>query len=63
MALSIGLASISAVAEDDYEPKGPTILDILSDNEGAEALVAAVLVVDESGSPALSLAKALDDPE
>ncbi len=62
MALSIGLASTSALADDDHERKGPTILDTLLDTEGAEAVVAAVLLVDESGPLSFSLAELLDDP-
>jgi len=50
MVLSLGLASTTALADDDHERTGPTILDTLLDTDGAEAVVAAALLVDEAES-------------
>lgn len=49
MILSLGLSSMTAFADDDDEDRrGPTVLDTLVRTDGAQAVVAAVLVVDET---------------
>jgi hypothetical protein len=63
LVLSLGLVSTHAMANEDFERKGLTILDTLSNTEGAEAVVAAVLLVDDAGSLNFSLAGLLDDPK
>ena len=59
LALTLSLAAPFAAADDDdgyrYK-KPPTILDTLVNTDGAQALVAAVLVVDEAGALHFSLA-------
>ena len=47
MVLSLGLASTAVIADDDDDDRrGPTVLDTLVQTDGAQAVVAAVLVVD-----------------
>jgi uncharacterized surface protein with fasciclin (FAS1) repeats len=62
LALTLSLAAPFAAADDDdgyrYK-KPPTILDTLVNTDGAQALVAAVLVVDEAGALHFSLADVL----
>ncbi len=49
MILFLGLASMTAIADDDDDDRrGPTVLDTLVRTDGAQAVVAAVLVVDEA---------------
>ena len=68
LALSFFLISPTVVASDhDHHGWGykntPTILDRLLATDGAQAVVAAVLVVDEAGVLHFSLAEILGDPE
>jgi len=65
--LSIALAAAffvaapsASFAHQDYKNKG-TILDLLTETDGAQAVVAAVLVVDEAGVLPFSLAELLGD--
>lgn len=63
VAAVLGLTSVSALSFDGYSQfyKRGTILDTLVDTDGTQALVAAVLVVDESGVLDFSLADLLDN--
>lgn len=60
---TFGLSSTTAYSYGGYDSffKRPTILDTLVDTDGTQALVAAVLVVDESGVLDFSLAGLLDN--
>lgn len=63
LALALLLAAPFAMADNDrygYK-KTPTILDKLVQTDGAQAVVAAVLVVDEAGVLSFSLAEILGD--
>ena len=68
LALSFFLIAPTVMADDhdhhgwEYK-KTPTILDRLVATDGAQAVVAAVLVVDESGVLHFSLAEILGDPK
>lgn len=60
VALVVGGMSTTAFAgKDKYRSSPPTILDILTQTDGAQAVVAAALVVDEAGVLDFSLAKLL----
>ena len=63
LALAMLLTPMAVMAghEDDNNNKKPTVVDILSEVDGAQAVVAAVLVVDESGVLTFSLAELLGD--
>ena len=58
LVLLIALSSTSALADDK---RVPTILDRLLDTDGAQAVVAAVLVVDDAKALPFGLADLLDD--
>ena len=64
LTLAFFLTTSFAIADDDYRygwgyKKTPTILDKLIATDGAQAVVAAVLVVDEAGALHFSLAEVL----
>ena len=60
LALALFIAPLTVMAE-DHDNKKPTVLDILLEVDGAQAVVAAVLVVDEFGALPSSLAELLGD--
>ena len=47
MVVFLGIASTTAIADDDDDRRGFTVLDKLVQTDGAQAVVAAVLVVDD----------------
>ena len=61
MVIFLGSTSFSALAEDDDDRRVPTILNTLIQTDGAQAVVAAVLVVDEADELPFSLAELLDN--
>jgi uncharacterized surface protein with fasciclin (FAS1) repeats len=63
LALAILLTPMAVMAghDDNNNNKKPTVVEILSEVDGAQAVVAAVLVVDESGVLTFSLAELLGD--
>ena len=63
LALAMLLTPMAVMADhdDDKNNKKPTVVDILSEVDGAQAVVAAVLVVDDSGVLTFSLAELLGD--
>lgn len=64
-ALTLGFTSFTAIAGDDHHHhdyhKGNTVVDKLIATDGAQALVAAVLVVDELGG--YQIAETLSNPK
>ena len=68
LALSFFMIAPTVMADDHHHhdwahKKSPTILDRLVATDGAQAVVAAVLVVDEAGVLHFSLAEILGNPE
>lgn len=63
LALAMLLTPMAVMADhdDDNSNKKPTVVEILSEVDGAQAVVAAVLVVDEAGVLTFSLAELLGD--
>ena len=61
LALAMLITPMAVMAGHDDNNKKPTVLDILSEVDGAQAVVAAVLVVDEEGVLTFSLAELLGD--
>lgn len=63
LALAMLLTPMAVMAghHDNNNNKKPTVVDILSEVDGAQAVVAAVLVVDEAGVLNFSLAELLGD--
>lgn len=64
LALAMLLTPMAVMAghdDDNNNNKKPTVVDILSEVDGAQAVVAAVLVVDEAGVLNFSLAELLGD--
>lgn len=64
LALAMLLTPMAVMAghdDDNNNNKKPTVVDILSEVDGAQAVVAAVLVVDEAGVLTFSLAELLGD--
>ena len=67
LALAMLLTPMAVMADHDddnnnnHNNKKPTVVEILSEVDGAQAVVAAVLVVDESGVLTVSLAELLGD--
>lgn len=62
--LALALCAMPSVASADYgfaDGKRGTVLDVLQRTDGAQAVVAAVLVVDEAEVLPFSLAELLDD--
>ena len=60
-ALLVAMPSSSLAGDGDRSSRNPTILDLLTTTDGAQAVVAAVLVVDEAGVLDFSLAELLGD--
>ena len=64
LALAMLLTPMAVMADhddDNNNNKKPTVVEILSEVDGAQAVVAAVLVVDEAGVLTFSLAELLGD--
>ena len=64
LALAMLLTPMAVMADhddDNSNNKKPTVVEILSEVDGAQAVVAAVLVVDEAGVLTFSLAELLGD--
>jgi uncharacterized surface protein with fasciclin (FAS1) repeats len=59
--LTIGLTAPAILAEEHGYSESSTIVEILSNTDGSQAVVAAVLVVDEAGALPFSLAELLGD--